>query len=132
MKNKSCLDGYLTNKCRECPDWSDGTDGRGVGCNTRYPISWCDAFTKMCEEGTKFRKANEKFEFELNSQVEYIGQTLVHMVGKIGIVKDRYKCTDTELGHTILDDMYIVEFALDKTHTHTCHCYATSLQSHER
>lgn len=47
---KSCLDGYLTPECKNCPDWADGTDNRGIGCATHHPIMWCPAFAKMYEE----------------------------------------------------------------------------------
>ena len=44
---KSCFDGYLTEGCATCPDWADGTDERGIGCATRFPIDWCPHFKKM-------------------------------------------------------------------------------------
>lgn len=47
---KSCLDGYLTPECATCPDWSDGVDGKPIGCNTSMPIMWCKAFAKMFNE----------------------------------------------------------------------------------
>ena len=47
---KSCFDGYLTEGCATCPDWADGTDERGIGCATRFPIDWCPHFKKMWEE----------------------------------------------------------------------------------
>lgn len=28
---RNCLEGYLTPACKTCPDWADGTDGRGRG-----------------------------------------------------------------------------------------------------
>lgn len=55
---KSCFDGYLTDGCATCPDWADGTGGRGIGCATRYPIDWCPYFKKMWEEEERMRKDN--------------------------------------------------------------------------
>lgn len=44
---KSCLDGYLTEGCKTCLDWSDGTDdNRGIGCDCRFPIMECWHFAK--------------------------------------------------------------------------------------
>lgn len=58
---KSCFDGYLTDHCSQCPDWADGTDGRGIGCGTRFPIDWCPYFAKMFkEEEMKRQKENQK------------------------------------------------------------------------
>lgn len=54
---RNCFEGYLTPECKNCPDWADGTDERGVGCATHYPIMWCKAFVKMFEED---QKADEK------------------------------------------------------------------------
>ena len=56
MKYASVLDGYLTPECAACEDWSDGSDGRGLGCNTRVPIDWCPAFKKMMEDDERRRK----------------------------------------------------------------------------
>ena len=56
---KNCFDGYLTKECANCPDWADGTDERGFGCATRYPIMWCPAVKRMFEAKEKKRKENE-------------------------------------------------------------------------
>ena len=45
---KSCLDGYLTDGCKDCPDWKDGTDG-SFWCGTHLPIMWCPHFKEMYE-----------------------------------------------------------------------------------
>ena len=50
MKYPSVFDGYLTPECSECDNWSDGSDGRGAGCNTSVPIDWCPAFKRVMEE----------------------------------------------------------------------------------
>lgn len=47
---KNCFEGYLTPECEKCPYWADGSDNKGIGCATPYPIMWCKAFAKMCEE----------------------------------------------------------------------------------
>lgn len=47
---RSCLEGYLTEKCSGCPFWLDGTDNRGIGCNIPAPIMDCPAFAKMFKE----------------------------------------------------------------------------------
>ena len=50
MNLPSVLDGYLAPECAECEDWSDGSDGRGLGCNIRVPIDLCPAFKRVMEE----------------------------------------------------------------------------------
>lgn len=47
---KNCLEEYLTEGCPTCPDWADGTDDRGIGCATRWPIMECPHFAKMYNE----------------------------------------------------------------------------------
>lgn len=49
---KSVLDGYLTEGCKECPDWSDGTDKTkfGIGCCCSFPIDWCPYFKEMMQK----------------------------------------------------------------------------------
>lgn len=47
---RSCLDGYLTDGCRTCPDWADGTDNRGIGCACHFPIMHCPHFAAMYEQ----------------------------------------------------------------------------------
>ena len=46
---KNCLDGYLTEGCKNCPDWADGTDDRVIGCAAHFPIMLCPHFKAMCE-----------------------------------------------------------------------------------
>lgn len=43
---RSCLDGYLTEGCKTCPDWHDGSDG-SIGCGTHFPIMLCPYFARM-------------------------------------------------------------------------------------
>ena len=45
---KSCFDGYLTEGCKTCPDWKDGTDG-SIGCGTHFSIMLCPHFKAMYE-----------------------------------------------------------------------------------
>lgn len=48
---KSCLEGYLTPECANCPFWCNGEDmTKGIGCNGPFPIDHCEAFNKMCKE----------------------------------------------------------------------------------
>lgn len=47
---KNCLVEYLTPACASCPDWADGTDNRGIGCATHFPIMECVHFAKMYQE----------------------------------------------------------------------------------
>lgn len=47
---RSVFDGYLTDSCKECESWSDGQDGRPLGCCARWPIMHCDAFREMYEK----------------------------------------------------------------------------------
>ena len=53
---RSVLDGYLTEGCKTCSMWSDGHDGRPLGCNTNVPIDWCPHFKKLMEEDEKKRR----------------------------------------------------------------------------
>jgi hypothetical protein len=57
--NRNCLDGYLTPACARCVDWMDGRDGRGCGCGSAYPISWCPAFAAF----EKAENARRRWEF---------------------------------------------------------------------
>lgn len=50
---KSCFDGYLTKGCATCPDWADGTDGRGIGCACHFPIGECPHFAEMMKNDEK-------------------------------------------------------------------------------
>lgn len=57
---KSCLDGYLTDGCKTCPDWNDGSDRtKGIGCCSHFPIMWCKHFSKMVEEQGKEKITND-------------------------------------------------------------------------
>lgn len=47
---KNCWDGYLTEKCANCPFWADSTDDRGIGCAIPAPIMGCPYFAKMFNE----------------------------------------------------------------------------------
>jgi len=48
---KSCLDGYLTEGCKICPYWFDGSNPEaGIGCGTPFPIMHCPFFAKMYSE----------------------------------------------------------------------------------
>ena len=53
MSYANCLEGYLTDGCKTCPDWLDGTEGRGIGCGTRRPIDECPHFRAMFEMDRK-------------------------------------------------------------------------------
>ena len=61
MKNNhyaSCLDGYLTEGCKTCEDWCDGSNG-SIGCGTHYPIAWCPYFSEMMRRDNEKRKELE-------------------------------------------------------------------------
>ena len=54
---KSCLNGYLTEGCRQCSDWNHN----GIGCGANIPIDWCPHFKKMYEEEeAKIQSKNSK------------------------------------------------------------------------
>lgn len=57
--SRNCLEGYLTPDCPKCCLWSDGSDGRGIGCNTSVPIDWCPSFKKVYEEDSRNDKIGE-------------------------------------------------------------------------
>ena len=56
---KSCFDGYLTEGCKTCPDWADGSDDRGIGCACHFPIMQCPHFAKMFNEEEAQRQTDE-------------------------------------------------------------------------
>ena len=56
---KSCFDGYLTDECKNCPDWKDGHDGE-LGCTTKLPIMLCPYFKKMFEQEEAQRSKKEQ------------------------------------------------------------------------
>lgn len=53
---RSILDGYLTDACKTCPCWQDGTNGYGYGCGSQVPIHLCPDFAKVMEEEERKRK----------------------------------------------------------------------------
>ena len=53
---KSCLDGYLTDACKTCDMWKDGSTDEGLGCGTHYPIDFCPDFKKAYEKLTRGTK----------------------------------------------------------------------------
>ena len=59
---KNCFDGYLTEGCKTCPDWADGTDDRGIGCACHFPIMRCPHFAKMYNEEEALRSAEDEKE----------------------------------------------------------------------
>ncbi len=59
---KSCLDGYLTDGCKTCPDWADGTGERGIGCATHLPIMLCPHFKAMYEQEERERVAESEIQ----------------------------------------------------------------------
>lgn len=69
---KSILDGYLTDGCKDCANWSDGTDGRGYGCNTSCPIDWCPYFQAEMEKEHQARldEMCEAWELEEKERLE--------------------------------------------------------------
>ena len=44
---RSIFDGYLTNECKNCPCWQDGSNGKGYGCGTPTKIDLCPTFKEM-------------------------------------------------------------------------------------
>lgn len=46
---RSIFDGYLTDKCKNCPCWRDGSDGKSYGCGTPTKIDLCPAFKETME-----------------------------------------------------------------------------------
>lgn len=61
MSTRSCLDGYLTDDCRNCPHWQDGDVKTGFttyirGCTAPYPIMLCSAFEKQFTKDQKETK----------------------------------------------------------------------------
>ena len=60
---KSCFDGYLTDECKNCPDWKDRDNNDGVfGCATKLPIMLCPYFKKMLEQDEKERRLKKEQE----------------------------------------------------------------------
>lgn len=69
---KSILDGYLTEGCKDCFCWADGTDDRGYGCATTQPIDRCPYFRAMMEKEyhEKLDAEIETWEFEEKERLE--------------------------------------------------------------
>lgn len=65
----NCFEGYLTPACKTCPDWADGTDGRGLGCACHFPIMHCPHFAKACKE-------EENRHYILETTDSFLGQTV--------------------------------------------------------
>lgn len=57
---RSILDGYLTDECKTCPCWQDGSNGKGYGCGTTVPIDLCPAFKKMMEADKQYTEIEEE------------------------------------------------------------------------
>ncbi len=43
---KNCFEGYLTDGCKNCEFWHDGSDN-AIGCGCPFPISHCEDFAEM-------------------------------------------------------------------------------------
>lgn len=54
---KNCLDGYLTEECKDCEWWKN--DEKSVGCSTPYPISNCETFSRAEKEENKKKARTE-------------------------------------------------------------------------
>lgn len=59
ITNRSCFDGYLTDHCKDCRDWSDGSNGKSLGCNSCYPIDFCPYFVDKVQEEMHQEKEEE-------------------------------------------------------------------------
>lgn len=55
---RSIFDGYLTDECKDCSCWRDGSDGT-YGCGISVPIHLCPAFKKMMEMDEAKGERNE-------------------------------------------------------------------------
>lgn len=61
MSYRNCLDGYLTEGCKTCPDWADGSDPNlGIGCACHFPIHLCPHFAKAMREDEEDNRKSEK------------------------------------------------------------------------
>lgn len=88
---RSCLDGYLTDGCKNCPNWADGTDGRGIGCTTSFPIDLCPHFKKMMEFTEKVKRFKVEFvECDGNLKItgENDGFSALEVVGLLEMKKE--------------------------------------------
>lgn len=110
---RSIFDGYLTDGCKNCPDWLDGSDpNKGYGCGTHYPIDWCPHFAKLMEEDNKrwskveaMRKALALYP-STNQKKEYIlydDSGLGHYYSENGIV-----CFPEQADKFTIDDALVV------------------------
>ena len=55
---KNCFDGYLTNGCRNCEYWHDGSDNT-IGCGCPFPISLCEHFAEMERKNNQSKEIKE-------------------------------------------------------------------------
>lgn len=56
---KNCLEGYLTDECASCCDWSDGIGEKtAIGCCCNFPIGMCKAFANMMKEQELLNERN--------------------------------------------------------------------------
>ena len=55
---KNCFEGYLTDACKDCGFWHDGT-GDSIGCGAPFPIDHCDDFRKEYEKNNKIQSQQQ-------------------------------------------------------------------------
>jgi hypothetical protein len=56
---KNCFEEYLTNGCKKCEFWADGSDPeRGIGCASPFPIMHCPDFAEQYEKDQKEKENN--------------------------------------------------------------------------
>ena len=48
---KNCFEGYLTEGCKTCEYWHDGSDN-AIGCGCPFPISHCE-YVREAEKTNK-------------------------------------------------------------------------------
>lgn len=51
----NCFEGYLTDACKKCDFWKDGSDG-SLGCACPGPIDHCEAFVEAYKKAEEFRR----------------------------------------------------------------------------
>lgn len=54
----NCFEGFLTEHCEGCPWWADGTQGKGLGCATPFPIMACPHFKEMYDNDPRNKTDN--------------------------------------------------------------------------
>lgn len=98
----SCVNGYLTEACPICPDWSDGSDQRGIGCCTPYPIDHCSFFRRASSSMVSFvvyrdngAVATIRFDNETDEDVIFT------QVAKMICYAD---CTDIDVEYIAIND----------------------------